>query len=291
MLFKLFGRSLMTDITIAIVSPGNMGAAIGARLVANGIKVVTPTGRSPASEKRAREAGMTFIDEAGLGEVDFVFSIVPPDRAVETARNAAPFVGRSGRRPLYIDWNAIGVARVREIERIILAEGGRFADGSIIGLPPAGENPGPMLYASGREASSLSKIDNGGLRFGIMDEEVGAASALKLSYAGITKGLIALGSAMLLAAERAGCGQALLAELSASQPHLLASFQKSIPDMFSKARRWVPELDGIATFIGPERSESRIYDGISQFYADLATSFDTDGVDIEKLDSMLRKRS
>jgi L-threonate 2-dehydrogenase len=281
----------MTDITIAIVSPGNMGAAIGARLVANGIKVVTPTGRSSASEQRARKAGMTFIKEAGLGEVDFLFSIVPPDRAVETARNAAPFVGSGSKRPLYIDWNAIGVERVREIERIILAEGGRFADGSIIGLPPTGDKPGPVLYTSGHEASNLSKIENRGVRFRIMDAEVGAASALKLSYAGITKGLIALGSAMLLAAERAGCEQALLAELGASQPHLLASFQKGIPDMFSKARRWVPELDEIATFIGPERSESGIYDGISQFYADLAVAFDADGAAIAKLDSMLRKRS
>ena len=49
---------------------------------------------------------------------------------------------------------------------------------------------------------------------------IGAASAMKMSYAGITKGFTALGAAMMLAASRAGTAEALKAELSASQPAL-----------------------------------------------------------------------
>jgi putative dehydrogenase len=277
----------MDEITVAIISPGNMGSAIGARLVANQIRVVTPVGRSPASEKRARDAGMVLVDGASVAKADFVFSIVPPDRALETARHIGSSIKRSGNRPLYVDWNAIGVDQVQEIEQIVCESGGVFADGSIIGLPPAGEGPGPMLYASGPEAALLTRLEHKGLRFGIMDAGVGAASALKLSYAGITKGLIALGSAMLLAAERAGCEEALLKEMSTSQPHLLASFRKSIPDMFSKARRWVPELNEIASFIGTDRPEYQIYDGMAHFYTDLAQKFEGTRSDIETLGKIL----
>jgi L-threonate 2-dehydrogenase len=275
----------VTDITVAIVSAGNMGAAVGARLVSHGVRVVTPQGRSAASERRATDAGILIVEESELRHSDFVFSIVPPDIAVDNARRLASIVG-SGRRPLYIDWNAIGIDTVREIESIVVAAGGRFADGSIIGLPPVDDAPGPKLYASGPEAHDLSKIDNRGIRFRVMNGEVGAASALKLSYAGITKGLIALGSAMFLAAERAGCDAALLKELEASQPGLASSFQKSIPDMFSKARRWVPELQEIEEFVGRNRAESAIYAAMANFYDDLAKDYEGEMDEISRLRAM-----
>lgn len=66
---------------------------------------------------------------------------------------------------------------------------------------------------------------------------VGAASALKMSYAGITKGIAAVASAMVLGAERAGAGPALRAELAESQPQLLARFATTLPDVIPKAHR------------------------------------------------------
>jgi L-threonate 2-dehydrogenase len=60
-----------------------------------------------------------------------------------------------------------------------------------------------------------------GLDIRIVGGGMGAASALKMSYAGITKGLTALGAAMMLGATRAGVAEALHAELAASQPALL----------------------------------------------------------------------
>jgi hypothetical protein len=84
-----------------------------------------------------------------------------------------------------------------------------------------------------------------------MGGSIGEASALKMSYAGLTKGLIALGAAMALAAERAGVGQALHDELTASQMPMLKQLSRGVPDMFSKAGRWIAELDEIARFAGP----------------------------------------
>jgi len=81
-----------------------------------------------------------------------------------------------------------------------------------------------------------------------------------MSYAGITKETITLGAAMMLAAQRAGCAEALLEELATSQAQVLASFRRSIPDMFGKAQRWAAELSEIAEFVGDghvERASTR----------------------------------
>ena len=64
-----------------------------------------------------------------------------------------------------------------------------------------------------------------------MDGPVGAASALKMSYAGITKGFTALGAVMMLAATRAGTAEALRRELADSQPNLLAWLTRAVPAM------------------------------------------------------------
>jgi 3-hydroxyisobutyrate dehydrogenase-like beta-hydroxyacid dehydrogenase len=274
--------------TVAIVSPGQMGAAIGARLRAGGLKVITPAGRSAASEARARTAGIEIVPERDIAASDFIFSIVPPSGAADTARRIAELVRGAPKQPLYIDWNAVSPARAREVAAIVEGAGGRFADGGIIGLPPGPEGPGPLLYTSGPEAAALAALEGRGVRFKIMDGPVGAASALKMGYAGMTKGTIALGAAMLLAASRAGCGEALVAELAASQPQVLAGFRRSIPDMFGKAERWAPELQEIAAFIGHDRSESGVYDGIAAFYAFLAEDMKGERQEIGLLDALLR---
>jgi hypothetical protein len=83
-----------------------------------------------------------------------------------------------------------------------------------------------------------------------MKAPLGAASALKMSYAGINKGTTLLAAAMLLGATRAGAADALRAELSERRPELLDRYARSIPDMYLKAYRWAPEMEEIAEFLG-----------------------------------------
>ena len=54
----------MSDL-IAVVAPGEMGAAIGQRLHERGARVITSLlGRSPASARRAERAGMAAVSDA-----------------------------------------------------------------------------------------------------------------------------------------------------------------------------------------------------------------------------------
>jgi L-threonate 2-dehydrogenase len=254
--------------TVAIVAPGSMGAGIGARLREHGVEVLTSLeGRSAVSAERAAAAGMRAVSAARLAECDFLLSIVPPAAAEPFAEHIARLLTRSG--PVFVDCNAVSPETVTRVAARVMASGAAFVDAGIIGGPPHAGTCGPVLYASGHDAPRFAALGAYGLDIRIMGEEVGAASALKMCYAGITKGLIAVASTMLLAAERAGVADTLARELAASQQGLLGSLERTIPGMFPKAYRWVAEMRQIATF-SADPAAVQIYEGAAQLYERLA---------------------
>ena len=275
--------------SVAVIAPGNMGAAVGARLVQHGVQVMTSLkGRSQASAERATAAGMTPVEDAKIIQADFLLSIVPPKEALPLAERLAPSLRAANRKPLYVDCNAISPETVERIAAVIAAAGCPFADGGIIGGSPRVGYEGPRFYVSGPEAKRLEPLNECGLVFRLMDGPIGAASALKMCYGGLTKGLTAIGSAMALAAHRAGVADTLHAELSASQPQLMARLSGSVPEMFSKAYRWVAEMEEIANFVG-DRVERKMYQGIAELYERLAADTENSKEEIEALAKFFAK--
>jgi 3-hydroxyisobutyrate dehydrogenase-like beta-hydroxyacid dehydrogenase len=252
---------------IAVIAPGSMGAAVARRLRARGATVaMTLEGRGPA--RAARAVGVTLLDsEAALaGWADVVLSIVPPGEALALAvRLASVLVGRSG--VIYADCNAVSPDTVRAVAGALPGIG--FVDIGIIGGPPRGEDAGPRLYASGDAAVGLRPLADRGIDLRVIEGGIGAASALKMSYAGITKGLTALGSAMALAATSFGAAKVLHDELSASQPELLEFLERGVPGMFDKAYRWVAEMEEVAAFVG-DGPGGAIYTGVARLYETIA---------------------
>lgn len=275
--------------TIAVIAPGAMGAAVAARLGENGADVVTSlSGRSPASAKRAAEAGMRIVDDAELPSSDLILSIVPPGDALGLAERLSPVLRSGSRKPLYVDCNAVSPETAERIAGVITATGTPFVDGGIIGGPPRSGYGGPTLYVSGEPARRVEGLARG-LVVRAIDGPVGAASALKMSYAAITKGLTALGSASILAATRAGAAEALHRELSESQPMLLAWLSRSVPDMFSKAYRFVGEMEEISSFMASDGARG-IYAGIAELYREVAADKDGENRNIDALTRFFKDR-
>ena len=277
-------------LVVSIIAPGAMGAAVGHRLVQGGAEVRTVlAGRSEASAARAAAAGMLAVEPEGVAQSDIVLSIVPPGDALAVAERLAPLL-RGGKAGLtYVDCNAVSPQTVQQVATVVAAAGIRFVDAGIIGGPPRPGEAGPVFYTSGPDADGMAVLERHGLLVKRLDGPVGAASGLKMSYAGITKGLTGLAAAMMLAATRFGAAPALAAELAHSQPELLAWFGKMVPGMYSKAYRWVAEMDEIADFAGEDAATNEIYRGMAALYEGLARDQAGARQDVARLDAFLRR--
>jgi L-threonate 2-dehydrogenase len=273
---------------VMIIGAGAMGAAVGRRLAEQGATVACPlAGRSQASVARARAAGMRPAQDAEAAEADFVLSIIPPGEAVATAERFAPILLHAAKKPIFADCNAVNPQTVARVAAAIEPTGCRFVDAGIIGGPPKDGYKGPTFYASGPYAADFAALARYGLKIHVLDGPNGAASAVKMSYAGITKGITALAAAMMLAASRAGTADDLRAELEQSQPTLMAWFDRQIPGMYSKAYRWIAEMDEIAAFVGDDAPAGSILGGTARLYERLAEDFAGDKDEIAALEAFL----
>lgn len=265
---------------IALIGTGEMGSAVGARLHERGARVVTSLrGRSAASAERVRAAGLEVVeDDRDLVEgAAFVLSIVPPGKAVEVAERFRASVERIAERPPFVDCNAIAPHTVVAIAALLRPNGNEVIDAGIIGGPPAAGYDGPHIYASGPAAAALEELAAFGLTIRVLAGGVGTASALKMSYAGVTKGLTGIGAAMMLDASRAGVAAALRRELEESLPHVYGWLARQVPRMYPKAYRWVAEMEEIASFSHDDPGTEAIYQGLARLYEDFAARFEQGG--------------
>ncbi len=280
----------MSRPVIAVIAMGEMGAGIAGRLVRGGADVITSLQqRSAVSVRRAQQAGARDASAAEIGNADYLLSIVPPAEAESVAAHWCGVLAHSEQRPVYIDCNAVSTETAGQIGAIVARAGVRFIDASIIGAPGSAESTGPALYLSGEQPQDLDCLARHGLRARSTGGPAGAASALKMAYAGFNKGLTGLAAAMVLAATRAGAADALRAELGESQPHLLKHIAHTLPDMYSKAWRWDFEMQQVAQFAGDDEAVARLFEGMADFFGGLGQDWAGDRHAAASIDAFLQR--
>ena len=239
----------MSDLTVCVLHPGEMGAAVGRVARACGARVLwVAADRGPATRRRAEAA--QFEEAAtlaeGLSGAQFVVSVCPPHAAIATAQDVAAHRYRG----IYVDANAVAPHTVRRIGAIVAAAGATFVDGGIVGPPPA---PGAStrLYLAGSAASRVAELFAAGPLTAtvLVDAPIGGASALKACYAAWTKGTAALLLAINALARHEGVAQALAAEWRLSQPDLFHRTDQATANA-RKAWRWIGEMEEIAATFG-----------------------------------------
>lgn len=245
--------------TIAVISTGAMGSGVARKLSQGGLRVVTAlAGRGERTRELAAAAGAEDVGDLGVAvrEADVLLSILPPGSALDLARA----VGRDA-GPLYVDCNAISPMTARTIEEVV---GPRYVDAGIIGGPEA-----PRIYAAGPHAVELAALP---LDVRVMEGEIGHASALKMCYASLTKGLTALITESVVTADAMGVRAALEAELADSQPQFLAGARRGLPGMVPKAYRWVAEMEEIAATFAAVGLTPKMLEGAAEVYRFVAAS-------------------
>jgi 3-hydroxyisobutyrate dehydrogenase-like beta-hydroxyacid dehydrogenase len=230
---------------IGLLHPGEMGAAVGARLREAGHEVCWASeGRGTATKARAEAAGL--VDAGTVADlaqsIDVVLSICPPHAALEVARGIAD-ADFSG---LYVEANAIAPATTRQVADVVEAAGARFVDGGIVGSPPV--EPGTMrLYLSGEHAEQIAELFADTVVEAVpVDDRIGSASAVKMTYAAWTKGHQALLLAIGAVAEHESVDDVLRREWARSLPDLPDRLIRSRSAAERKGWRWVGEMEEIA---------------------------------------------
>lgn len=275
-------------ITVSIVAAGEMGSVLAQRMARAGARVMTSlAGRSEATRKRIAEAGIHAAGDAELVAADYFLSVVPPSQAEPMARRFAVAVRDVARKCVYVDCNAVEPRTAHKIAAIVEGAGARFIDGAIIGVPGLLSEPGPTLYLSGESAQDVDALVSVGLKARSTGGPAGSASALKMAYGGLNKGITGLGAAMVLAATRAGVADAFRNELLESQPQLLKRLGSALPDMYHKAYRWDFEMAEVAAFASSDEASHQIFQGIASLFAQLAQDWAGDGREIAEIDKFL----
>ena len=234
--------------TVAILSPGDMGHAVGRALGRHGMEVITClNARSQRTRDLARAAGIADVPtlEELVANADIILSILVPAQAVGLARQVAEALKATGADTSYADCNAVSPETVKGIDVVITGTGGRFIDAGIIGGPP-NDTQSPRFLASGPHAVLLTGLDGMGIQVRSVGEGIGKASAIKMCYAAMTKGTSALHLALLTAAHLLGVSDELREELASSQSEALKRMESQVPRLPVTARRWVGEMEEIA---------------------------------------------
>jgi 3-hydroxyisobutyrate dehydrogenase-like beta-hydroxyacid dehydrogenase len=225
--------------TVGIVHPGEMGAALGAALREKSEEVLwASSGRSSATVERASQAGLE--DVGGVEELtrrsDIVLSVCPPAAAIDVARSLPAFSG------IYVDANAVSPATAEVIAGLV----DRYVDGGIVGPPPHKRGT-TRLYLSGTEAGQVADLfADTTVDPRVVSMEVGAASAVKMTYAAWTKGTAALLLAIRAVARVEGVEETLVEEWRASLPELPQRSAAAARSATGKGWRWVGEMEEIA---------------------------------------------
>jgi len=284
----------MGDMTIGLLHPGEMGAAVGQCLTAAGHQVLwVPQGRSAATSARAEAAGLVPCELAKLVQgADVIMSVSPPHAALDIARQVTGFGG------IYLDANAVSPATAREVAGIVEAGGASYVDGGIIGTPPVA--PGFIrLYLSGPRAGDVRALFDGSPADArVVDHElrsgagaagsgaagaVGAASAVKMAYASWTKGTAAMLLAARALARAEGVEETLLAEWGISQPGLEERSVHAAGSAAAKGWRWIAEMEEIAATM----AAAGLPDGFHQAAAEIYRRSGDDPAPDAVLDALL----
>jgi 3-hydroxyisobutyrate dehydrogenase-like beta-hydroxyacid dehydrogenase len=258
--------------TIGIVSPGDMGQAIAVALKNSGYAIHTALeGRSARTRALAADAGLIDCGsiDALVESCEVILSILNPAAAVDNARAIATAMQARGRHCLFVDCNAVAPQSMMTISDLITRAGGSCLDAGIIGSPPRGKAR-PRVYVSGPGAARLEQFANDNIDIRVMSERIGDASAVKMCYAAFTKGAVALGVEMLIAARRLGVDAALDREMQdslAANRDWIISRSTAMPP---KAHRWVPEMLEIAKTFEHAGLTPRILQGAADMYAWIA---------------------
>jgi len=258
---------------IGIMSIGEMGFHWAKLLKSRGVEVLTyDKDRGEVSRKRGENAGVKSV--ASMAELvrssELIVSIVVPSAAKRVAENVAAGVKEAGRKDLlFLDANAISPMTADDIAAILGPAGVSFVDGGIIGAASR-IGKGTVVYVSGPQASRLRALESFDIPIKVLGPNTNQASAFKVVYAGLTKGLQGLFCELFMGARRFGLLKELTAQYEESFPGLIDKVASSIVGLRIHAGRRAEEMDELKRTFNRHGLESFMAPAVQQVLESIA---------------------
>jgi 3-hydroxyisobutyrate dehydrogenase-like beta-hydroxyacid dehydrogenase len=259
-------------ITVGVLYPGEMGAAVAGLLRARGsIVVTTLTGRSDTTARRCREAGVQVL--GSLADVvrcsNVVISLVSPSSADQVADDYGRLADCAPRGALYVDANSIGPDLCKRIAQRIETAGVSFVDAAINGLAK-NLTSSATLFLSGSRAGEVERLFAGAARIRVLGTQVDRASAMKMLLAGMSKGLCALFSELALVGARQGMLTEMIDACTAIYPGMMTVIDRMLPTYAQHASRRAEEMHELEQTARSADVEPCVIAAISRFHESLA---------------------
>lgn len=171
------------------------------------------------AERRAAmaRAGITACADprAALEQAELVLCLVTADQALVAASDFAPML-RPG--AIWCDMNSVAPDTKRAAAKAVEAAGGRYVDVAVLAPVEPARLAVPLLLAGKAAPEAETALRAAGFtNVRVVGDEVGRASAIKMIRSVMVKGIEALTAEMMLAAEKAGVVDEVLASLDASE--------------------------------------------------------------------------
>jgi L-threonate 2-dehydrogenase len=259
---------------IGIMSIGEMGFYWAKLLKSHGVDVLTyDKDRGEVSRKRAENAGVRSLASmrALVNEAELIVSIVIPFAAKKVAAKVAKAAAKAGRKDLlYLDANAISPMTADAIASLLTPADVNFVDGCIIG-GASKMGKGTTVYVSGPDAARMQALEAFNIPVKILGPRTNQASAFKVVYAGLTKGLQGLFCELLMGAQKFGLLDELRAQYEESYPGLLDKVSGSIIGLRIHAGRRAEEMDELKRTFNTHGLNSYMAPGAQKVLQAIAT--------------------
>lgn len=260
--------------TVAILFAGDMGAALGARMVEDGHRVLTVVaGRGPDTRQRAQEAGVTVVPTLGdaVRDADVVVSLVPPAAAGALADDYLALAGARRAGQVFADANSISPELAAELAARVEAAGVPFADVAIHGQARQ-LREAASFFVSGAGADRVAAMLGEGLFVQRLGPVAGRASAMKMLAGGLAKGMVALFLELGVTASRMGILEPMMATYGRHYPEVMQAMERMVPTYPRHAPRRVDEMRFLEATMHAIGVEPRVVAGVRATIAGVAES-------------------
>lgn len=259
---------MQTQPVIALLFPGDMGTQIAKELIRNHFKVITAgEGRSPRTLQNVKDVGIEDVIslQQAVDQADVILSLTSPEGSLKLAEQVIPCLKNTENRPLYIDLNSNTPSSALMIEKMFSSANLRFINGAVMGASKDVPDHATIVVSGIHRALFIGLFS---AFFTIKDagEKTEAASAYKLLFSMVNKGMNALFFETMTAAAHFGILDELNESLEAFLPGTYKDLIKTTPTYPQHLFRRIDEMKGLTEMLRSENLPNVIASGTAETF-------------------------